>query len=68
MYMKLKNLRLKKGYTVYDMAKKLNMSPAYYSQLENRRRKLSYELAYEIAKVFKKKPDQIFLEEHEKCI
>ena len=68
MYMTLKNLRLKKGYTVYDMAKKLNMSPAYYSQLENRRRKLSYELAYEIAKVFKKKPDQIFLEEHEKCI
>lgn len=65
MYKKLKNLRTKKGYTVLDMAKKLNISPAYYSQLENRRRKLSYEQACEIAKIFKKKPDQIFFEEHE---
>lgn len=65
MYKKLKELRKKKGYTVLDMANKLNMSTAYYSQLENRRRKLSYEQAVEIAKIFKKKPDQIFFIEHE---
>jgi len=68
MYIKLKNLRIKKGYTVYEMAKKLNISPAYYSQLENRKRNLSYQQAYEIAKIFKKKPDQIFFEEHEKNV
>lgn len=65
MYKKLKELRKKKGYTVLDMANKLNISTAYYSQLENRRRKLSYEQAVEIAKIFKKKPDQIFFIEHE---
>lgn len=65
MYKKLKVLRTKKGYTVSDMAKMLKISSAYYSQLENRRRKLSYEQACEIAKIFKKKPDQIFFEEHE---
>jgi len=65
MYRKLKELRKKKGYTVLDMANKLNISTAYYSQLENRRRKLSYEQAVEIAKIFKKKPDQIFFIEHE---
>lgn len=66
MYQKLKELRLKKGFTVMEMGKKLNISPAYYSQLENGRRKLSYEQAYDIAKLFRKKPDQIFLDEHKK--
>lgn len=66
MYTKLKELRMKKGYTVLQMSKKLGISPSYYSQLENRKRQLSYEQAYHIAKVFKKKPDQIFLIEYEK--
>lgn len=66
MYKKLKELRMKKGYTVVEMGKKLNMSPSYYSQLENRKRKLSYEQAYTIAQIFKKKPDQLFYEEQEK--
>lgn len=66
MYKKLKELRIKKGYTVNEMGKLLKMSPSYYSQLENRRRNLSYEQAYKIARVFKKRPDQIFFEEHEK--
>ena len=62
MYTKLKELRIKKGYTVYDMGKLLKMSPSYYSQLENRRRNLSYDQAYKIARVLKKRPDQIFFE------
>lgn len=65
MYTKLKMLRKKKKYTVDDMGKKLNISPSYYSQLENGRRNLSYDQAYKIARIFKKKPDQIFLEDYQ---
>jgi DNA-binding XRE family transcriptional regulator len=63
MYLKLKALRKKKKYTVADMANFLNISPAYYSQLENEKRKLTYKQALDIAKIFKKKPDQIFYPE-----
>lgn len=62
MYRKLKEMRQEKGYTVAYMAKQLNISSSYYSQLENKKRQLSYEQAYKIAKIFKKKPDQIFFE------
>ena len=63
MYLKLKALRKKKKYTVTDMANFLHISPAYYSQLENGKRKLTYKQALDIAKIFKKKPDQIFYSE-----
>lgn len=58
---KLKQLRAKKGYTIYDMADKLGISYSHYSLIENRKRNLTYEMAIRIAKVFKKKPDDIFL-------
>ncbi len=64
MYKKLKELRKKKKYTVEDMGRRLDISPSYYSQLENGRRNLSYDQAYKIALIFKKKPDQIFLEDY----
>jgi transcriptional regulator with XRE-family HTH domain len=63
MYLKLKNLRKKKKYTVADMGNILGISPSYYSQLENGKKKLSYKQATSIAKVFGKKPDQIFYED-----
>lgn len=63
MYLKLKNLRKKKKYTVTDMANFLKMSPSYYSQIENGKRKLTYKQAKEIAQIFGKKPDQIFYTE-----
>lgn len=59
---KLKCLRKKYKYTVYDMALKLKVSPSYYSQIENQKRRLYYDMAIRIAAIFNKKPDQIFYE------
>ncbi len=58
---KLKMLRRENGYTIYDMAKKLNITPSYYSQLENKKRRLFYDMAYKIAGIFNMKPDSIFI-------
>ena len=61
---RLKELRLEHGYTVVVMAQMLNISPTYYWQIENKDRRLYYELAKKIAQVFKLKPDDIFFEEY----
>ena len=63
---KLKQLRRNKGYTCDDMAKLLNISKAYYWQLENDQRRLFYSLAIKIANVFKLKPDDLFYEDFTK--
>lgn len=60
----LKELRLKIGLTVNEIAKLIGISPTYYWQIENKQRRLYYELAIKIAKVFNKKPDEIFYEEY----
>lgn len=59
---KLKLLRKQYQYTVYDMALKLDITPSYYSQIENQKRRLYYDMAIKIANIFHKKPDQIFYE------
>ena len=64
MYQKLKNTRIKKNYSSKYMAKQLNISSPYYSQIENGRRKLTYEMAIKIAKIFNTKPDKLFYEDH----
>ena len=58
---KLKKLRKEYNYTIYDMAKKLNISSSHYSLLENKKRNLTYEMAIKIARIFYMKPDEIFL-------
>ncbi len=63
---KLQKLRKSKGYTCEEMAKRLNISKAYYWQLENQNRRLYYELAKEIAAIFDLKPDDIFYDDNEK--
>lgn len=63
MNLKLKNLRHNKGYTTKDMAEKVGISKAFYCQLENNKRTLSYTMAIKIASVFNKKPDSIFYED-----
>lgn len=63
MNFKLKQLRHEKGYTTKDMAEKLGISKAFYCQLENNKRTLSYPMAIKIALVFNKKPDNIFYED-----
>ena len=45
------------------MADKLGISKAFYSQLENRTRRLSYDMAIKISKIFNSKPDKIFYED-----
>ena len=45
------------------MAKSLNISKTYYWQLEHNQRRISYEMAIKIAKIFEKKPDEIFYED-----
>lgn len=57
---KLKVLRKEAGLTVYDMAEKVGITASFYSQIENKRRRLFYDMAIKIAKVFDKKPDDIF--------
>jgi len=60
---KLKELRLQHNLTVKDIAKLIGISPTYYWQIENKDRRLYYELAVKIANIFKLKPDDIFLDE-----
>lgn len=64
MYEKLKSLRIKKGYSGIYMAKELGICKMYYYQIEKRKRRLSYDMAIKIAKIFDMKPDELFYEDH----
>lgn len=57
---KLKEKRQELGYTVYDMAKKLKITPSFYSQIENKKRRLFYDTAIKISAIFNMKPDDLF--------
>lgn len=59
---KLKQLRKENKYTIYDMASKLGITASYYSQLENMKKKLYYDMAYKISLIFNMKPDSIFIQ------
>ena len=61
---RLKELRIISGLTVIEISKQIGISPTYYWQIENKQRRLYYELAIKIAKIFNKKPDEIFYEEY----
>lgn len=60
---KLKELRTKNNFTYKVMGDKLNVSKTFYWQLENNKRKLSYKMAFDIAKIFGLKPDDIFYDD-----
>lgn len=57
---KLKRIRKENGYTIYDMANKLGITPSYYSQIENKKRRLFYDMAFKISSIFNMKPDSLF--------
>ena len=59
----LKALRKKHGYTIYEMAKKLGITASFYSQIENKKRRLFYDSAVKIAAIFNMHPDDIFYTE-----
>lgn len=58
---KLKLIRLNKKMTCKQVADEVGITKEYYWQIENGKRRLSYELAVKIARVFGKTPDEIFL-------
>ena len=60
---KLKKIRIKNGFTFYDMAIKLGISKPFYWQIENGKRNLSFKMAIKIASLFIMKPDDIFYNE-----
>lgn len=60
---KLKELRKSNNLTSKNMAEKLCISKAFYSQIENRTRRLSYDMAIKISAIFNSKPDKIFYED-----
>ena len=45
------------------MADKLNISKSFYWQIENKKRRLSYETAIKIANIFNTKPDSLFYDD-----
>lgn len=57
---KLKQIRKENGYTIYDMANRLGITPSYYSQIENKKRRLFYDMAYKISSIFNMRPDTLF--------
>ncbi|MBE6138589.1 MAG: helix-turn-helix transcriptional regulator [Firmicutes bacterium] len=57
---RLKQIRKEQGYTIYEMARMLGITPSFYSQIENKRRRLFYDTACLIAQIFNMKPDEIF--------
>lgn len=59
----LKKVRKEKGYTIKEVSKELSICMAYYCQIENGNRNLSYKNAIKIATFFKTTPDKLFLVE-----
>ena len=64
MHSKLKKIRIDNHIIATEMSRKLKISKAYYSQIENGKRTLSYEMAIKISRVFNLKPDDIFYDDY----
>lgn len=56
---KLQQYRKRYNYSCQDMADILNISKSFYWQIENNKRRLNYDTALKIAKIFKMKPDNL---------
>ena len=63
---KLKDYRLQRNYSCQMMANMLKISKTYYWQIEQKKRRMTYEMAIKIAKIFNLKPDDLFYEETKK--
>ncbi|MBP3920610.1 MAG: helix-turn-helix transcriptional regulator [Bacilli bacterium] len=60
---KLKQLRTESKLTHQMMADMLKVSKPFYWQLEHDQKRLSYDMAIKISKIFGLKPDDIFYDE-----
>lgn len=65
---KLRDARIRNGLTHQTMADTLKISKSFYWQIENNRRRLSYDMAIKIANIFKTTPDQLFYDEYKKGV
>lgn len=61
---KLQQYRKRYNYSCQDMADILNISKSFYWQIENNKRRLNYDTALKIAKIFKMKPDNLFYDDY----
>ncbi len=61
-YQKLFVERKKRDLSCEDMGKILGISTTYYWQIENNKRRLFYNDAIRIARIFHLKPDDLFYE------
>ena len=59
----LKNVRQNKNFSCREMAEQLNISKPFYWQLENNKRRISYEMAFKIANILETTPDALFYKE-----
>ncbi len=64
MYIKLREIRNDHNYSIQKMADMIGISKSFYSQLENQRRRLLYDMAIKISAIFDMKPDEIFYDDH----
>jgi len=60
---KLKKLRIENKISYQTMGDLLGISKTFYWQIENDKRRLSYERASMIAKIFNVTPDELFYED-----
>jgi putative transcriptional regulator len=60
---KLKEFRYKNNITAQEVANRVGISKPFYCQIENCKRRLSYELAIKISNVFNVKPDYLFYDD-----
>lgn len=60
---RLKTMRLKQHINIRDIASNLGISKSYYSSIENGERRLSWDLAIAISKIFNTDPDAIFYDD-----
>ncbi|MGE7901995.1 helix-turn-helix domain-containing protein [Bacillus paramycoides] len=59
---KLKEIRVVNKMSLQNVADSIGVSKPYYWQIENGKRRLTYDLAVRISGVFNLTPDDIFLE------
>ena len=59
-YHNLKKIREQKGMNYKKIAKKLWISKSFYWQIEHKKRKVYYDMAFKIAVVLDSKPDDLY--------
>ncbi len=59
----LKQHRLNKGYSCETMSRKLGICKTYYWQIEQGKRRITYDLAIKMAEIFKSTPDTLLYED-----